>query len=263
MKKTFLILLALIAVPVILYLVFIPDVSTLRKNNPKRTSMMRYREAQWIAKGQRKKISHVWTPYSGISPYLVKAVIIAEDDKFWRHEGFDFEAMQKAVEKDIKAGRLKAGGSTISQQLAKNLYLTPEKSVWRKLKEAVITWKIERTLSKRRIIELYLNVVEWGDGVFGVEAAARRYFGKSAYELTPMDAARMAVVLPNPRRLLASGDQRYVNARANIIYNIMVRRGIVAPEFDDEDGGEGTQASPLTSQPVPDPASSNPAEPQK
>lgn len=261
MKKILLILFILAAVPVALYLVFIPDVSSLMKSNPNKTSMMRYREAQWIAKGQRRKISRVWTPYSKISPYLVKAVIIAEDDKFWQHEGFDFEAIQKAVEKDIKAGRLKAGGSTISQQLAKNLYLTPEKSVLRKIREAVITWKIERTLSKRRIIELYLNVVEWGDGVFGAEAAARAYFGKPAYELTPMEAARMAVVLPNPRRLNVAGDQRYVNGRADIIYNIMVKRGIVVHELDEGEKAAETEAPMPAPQATEPAARSNPAGP--
>ena len=211
----------------------IPDVSVLKKGNPGKTSLMKYREAEWAAKGRKLRISQVWMPYARLSPYLVKAVIIAEDDKFWRHEGFDYEAIQKAMEKDIKAGKFKAGGSTISQQLAKNLYLNPEKSLIRKLKEAVITWKLERSLSKKRIIELYLNVVEWGDGVFGAEAASRYHFGKSCIELTPMEAARLAVVLPNPKRFNAAGDQRYVNSRSNIIYNIMVKRGIVIPAFEE------------------------------
>ena len=120
-----------------------------------------------------------------ISPYVIKAVLIAEDDKFWSHEGFDFEAIQKAMEKDLKARRFKVGGSTISQQLAKNLYLTPSKNVLRKVKEAILTWRIERNLTKKRIIELYLNLVEWGEGIFGIEAAARHYFGKSAAALGP------------------------------------------------------------------------------
>ena len=170
---------------------------------------------------------------SRISPYLIKAVIIAEDDKFWKHEGFDFEAIQKAVEKDLKARKFKAGGSTISQQLAKNLYLTPSKNPLRKIKEAILTWRIERTLSKKRIIELYLNVVEWGEGIFGVEAASRYYYGKSAATLGPEEAARLAAVLPNPRKFNPRGNSRYVAKRAELIENIMIRRGIIIPTFNE------------------------------
>jgi monofunctional biosynthetic peptidoglycan transglycosylase len=164
---------------------------------------------------------------------MVKAVLIAEDDKFYSHEGFDFEAMQKALEKDIKAGKLKYGGSTISQQLAKNLFLSPSKNPLRKAKEVILTWRIENNLSKRRILELYLNVAEWGDGIFGVEAASRHYYGKSAADLTPMEAARLAVVLPNPLKLNPTGTSKYVEKRAEIVYGIMVRRGIVIEEYDD------------------------------
>ena len=113
-------------------------------------------------KGKKYTIRQRWVPLSRISPYLIKAVLIAEDDKFWSHEGFDYEAMQKAIEKDIKAKKFKLGGSTISQQLAKNLYLSPSKNPVRKIKEAIITWRMEKVLSKKRILELYLNVAEWG-----------------------------------------------------------------------------------------------------
>lgn len=260
MKKLLIMIAALVVILMGLYYLMVPDVGRLKKENPSKTSLMEYREAEWAAKGKKRRVFHIWVPYSKISPYAVKAILIAEDDKFWRHEGFDFDAMQKAVEKDLKAGKFKAGGSTISQQLAKNLYLTPKKSIFRKLEEALITWKLERALSKKRILELYLNVVEWGDGVFGIEAASRHHFGKSASELTPMEAARLATVLPNPRRLDASGDQRYVNSRANIIYNIMVKRGIVVPEFEEIKGesstapenavSTGVSNPPSTTQPV-------------
>jgi monofunctional biosynthetic peptidoglycan transglycosylase len=212
---------------------FYPDVSKLKKENPKKTAFMEYREAEWKEKGRKKKIVHTWVPFSAISPYAVKAVIIAEDDKFWQHEGFDFEAMQKALEKDLKQKKFKAGGSTISQQLAKNLYLTPSKNPVRKLREAVLTWRIENALSKRRILELYLNVVEWGDGIFGIEAASRHHFGKSAADLTPREAAKLAAVLPNPRRYQPTGTSRYVENQSERIYSIMVQRGIVIPEFED------------------------------
>lgn len=233
MKRSLYALLIFASILLVLYLAFIPGVSHLAKENPKKSAMMEYREAEWAAKKKKRKVNQVWVPYSRISPYMAKAAIIAEDDKFWQHEGFDIEAIQKAIEKDLKAGKFKAGGSTISQQLAKNLFLTPTKSPIRKIREAIITWKLERSLSKRRILELYLNVAEWGEGIFGVEAASRHHFGKSASQLTAMEAARLAAVLPNPRRLNASGDQRFVANRANVIYRIMVRRGIAIPEFEE------------------------------
>ena len=216
------------------YFLFMPDISQLKKKNPRKTALMEYREMEWKKKGQKIKISQVWVSLPRISLYLVKAVLIAEDDKFWKHEGFDYESMKKAIEKDVKAGKFKFGGSTISQQLAKNLYLSPVKSPWRKIQEAIITWKMERVLPKRRILELYLNEVEWGEGVFGAEAAARHHFEKSAFDLTPMEAAKLAAVLPNPRRYNPTGNQRYVLSRANLIYSIMIRRGIVPPEFETE-----------------------------
>jgi monofunctional biosynthetic peptidoglycan transglycosylase len=217
-----------------LYLFLVPDVSRLKKENPKKTSFMKYREKEWQQKGKKYSIQQRWVPLSQISPYLIKAVLISEDDKFWSHEGFDYDAMQKAIEKDIKAKKFKLGGSTISQQLAKNLYLSPAKNPVRKIREAIITWKLERVLTKKRILELYLNVVEWGDGgIFGIEAASRHYYGKPASELDPEEASRLAAVLPNPRKYNPTGDSRYVTHRANLIYSIMVRRGIVAPEYED------------------------------
>ena len=217
-----------------LYLFLVPDISRLRKENPKKTSFMEYREKEWKRQGKKYKIRQKWVPLSQISPYLIKAVLIAEDDKFWSHEGFDYEAMQKAIEKDIKARRFKLGGSTITQQLAKNLYLSPVKNPIRKIREAIIAYRLERTLTKKRILGLYLNVAEWGDrGIFGIEAASRHYYGKTASELGPEEASRLAAVLPNPRRYNPLGDSRYVTLRANLIYNIMVRRGIVVPEYEE------------------------------
>jgi monofunctional biosynthetic peptidoglycan transglycosylase len=225
------------------YFLFMPDLSKLRKENPGKTSFMKYREHEFKKKGKKFKITQEWVPLSRISPYLVKAVLIGEDDKFWRHEGFDYEAIQKAIEKDIKAKRFKLGGSTISQQLAKNLYLSPSKNPLRKAVEAFITWRMEKVLSKRRILEIYFNVVEWGTGIFGAEAASRHYFGKSASDLSPEEAARLAAVLPNPRKYDAAGDQRYVVRRSNLIYSIMVRRGIVIPEYGEvtEEGGHPSE----------------------
>ncbi len=212
---------------------FYPDVAKLKKSRPAKTAFMEYREDAWRQKGEKKKIRSVWVSLSRISPFVMKAVIIAEDDKFWSHEGFDFDAMQKAMEKDIKKKKFLSGGSTISQQLAKNLYLSPSKNPVRKIKEAILTWRMEKHLSKRRIIELYLNYAEWGDGVFGVEAAARAHYGKHASELNAREAATLASVLPNPRRYKPHGTSRYVEYRSERIYQIMVRRGIVIEEYDE------------------------------
>lgn len=232
LKTLALILLLCVACAVALY-AFYPDVSKLKAQNPRKTSFMEYREREWRMLGKKVQIQKQWVPLGRISPYLVKAVIIAEDDKFWRHEGFDVEGIQKAIEKDVKQGKWKAGGSTISQQLAKNLYLTPARNPIRKLKEAIITWRIERAVSKKRILELYLNVAEWGEGIFGAEAASRHHFGKAAISLDPLEAARLAAVLPNPRKYAANGDSRYVERRAQLIYSIMVRRGIVIPDYEE------------------------------
>jgi monofunctional biosynthetic peptidoglycan transglycosylase len=211
-----------------------PDVSALKKENPKKTAFMEYRESEWERQGKKYKITQRWVPLGAISPFLIKAVLIGEDDKFWKHEGFDYEAMQKAVEKDIKEKKFKLGGSTISQQLAKNLYLSPSKNPVRKIREAVITWRMEKAISKKRILELYLNVAEWGDrGIFGIEAASRHYYGKSAAMLNPEEASRLASVLPNPRKFDPLGSSKYVTNRSRLIYNIMVKRGIVVPEYEE------------------------------
>ncbi len=215
------------------YFFTVPDVSILRRKNPAKTAYMEFREMEAQKKGRRLKIHQTWVPLSSVSPYLVKAVLISEDDKFWKHEGFDYEAIERAVKKDVKTGKFRSGGSTLTQQLARNLYLSPAKSLSRKGREAIITWRMERALSKRRILELYLNVVEWGDGIFGAEAASRYHYGKPALELTAEESARLASILPNPRKYSPTGNQRYVTNRSNAIYSIMIRRGIVAPEYRD------------------------------
>ncbi len=217
-----------------------PGVSKFQKVNPLKTSFMEYREDEWRSQGKGIRIQQRWVPLGRISPYVVKAVIIAEDDKFWRHEGFDYDAIQKAIEKDLKQKKFKVGGSTISQQLAKNLFLKPSRNPVRKIREAIYTWRMEENLSKKRILELYLNVAEWGEGIFGIEMAARHHFGKSASALSAMEAARLAAVLPNPRLYSPTGNSRYVNYRSQKIYGIMVRRGIVIEEYEEvlQDAGE-------------------------
>ncbi|MBI4651037.1 monofunctional biosynthetic peptidoglycan transglycosylase [Candidatus Desantisbacteria bacterium] len=210
------------------YLILIPDISVLKDENPDKTSFMIYRENEWKHDNKNYKIKHKWVPYSRISSYIKKAVIVAEDDKFWSHDGFDFDAIKDAMEANYKAKKFKAGASTITQQLAKNIYLSPSKNPLRKMKEALITWRMEKVLSKRRILELYLNSVEWGDkGIFGIEAASRYYFGKPASALNPEESSKLAAILPNPRKYNPLKPSRYVLRKSDLIYRRMVRRGIV------------------------------------
>ncbi|MFZ3073138.1 MAG: monofunctional biosynthetic peptidoglycan transglycosylase [Thermodesulfobacteriota bacterium] len=232
-KRRAMTVISVIGILIGIFALTLPDIKKLKKERPGKTAMMELREKQWADKKIKRTITQEWTPLSSVSPYLIKAVLIAEDDNFWEHEGFDYEGMIEAMEKNISSMKFKAGGSTISQQLSKNLYLSPSRNPLRKFREAVITWRMERTLSKKRILELYLNVAEWGDGIFGVEAASRRWFGKSSFDLTPMEATRLASVLPNPKKYDPSGTQRYVEKRSELIYTIMVKRGIVPPDFEE------------------------------
>lgn len=223
--KITLILLLLGAVDVARYFVY-PDINALKEIRPVPTAFMQYRQDEWAAENRDIQITQKWVNMSNISPNIIKAVLIGEDDGFWKHDGFDVKGMENAIERSIKKGTL-AGGSTISQQLSKNLYLSPSKNPVRKIKEAIITWRIEKTLSKRRILEIYLNVAEWGDGIFGIEAAARHYYHKSAKNLTAKEASRLAAVLPNPIRYNPTGNQKYVKNRSRIILKIMKRRGVI------------------------------------
>jgi len=167
--------------------------------NPGTTRFMEIRLGELRQKDPKAKLKQEWVPYERISSHLKRAIVASEDAKFVDHEGFDWEGMQKALEKNQKKGRFVAGGSTISQQLAKNLFLSPSKSYFRKAEEAIITLMLEALWSKQRILEVYLNVIEWGNGVFGAEAAARHYYNTSAAQLGRDQAARLAGMVPNPR----------------------------------------------------------------
>src|SRR5574343_116990 len=168
-------------------------------NAPAETSFMRIRLAEKRLTQADAALNYQWVEYGQISSHLKRAVVAAEDDGFVDHEGFDWDGIEKALEKNQKKGKVVAGGSTITQQLAKNLFLTPNKSYFRKVEEAVITLMLENLWSKRRIFEVYLNTIVWGNGVFGAEAAARHYFNTSAAQLGPEQAARLAGMVPNPR----------------------------------------------------------------
>jgi len=186
-------------------------------HNPSTSAFMETRLEVLQDKNPEAELRHRWVPYNRISPNLKRALIAAEDSKFLEHEGFDWEGIQKAYEKNLKKGKIVAGGSTISQQLAKNLFLSGSRTPWRKLEEAAITVMLERTMSKRRILEIYMNVIEWGDGVFGAEAAARHYFHTTAANLSAPQAAKLAAMVPNPRYYDKHREARGLQRRTGII----------------------------------------------
>jgi monofunctional glycosyltransferase len=205
MIKRALIIIALLVLAALTYLAFgLPSraaVRALAEHNPGTTGVMRQREEE--AKRARRPVRRLqqWVPLSRVSKHLVHAVLSSEDQKFFGHEGVDWEAVQKSLEEDRKRGRFARGGSTITQQLAKNLFFTTHKSLARKARELVVAFWLEQELTKARILELYLNVIEWGDGVYGCQAAALRYYGKPAADLRPDEAAGLAAMIPSPRRL--------------------------------------------------------------
>lgn len=177
----------------------LPDVRELRRERPVSTAFMRLRAEEARAAGRPVRQSHRWVPYTRISPALTRAVLVTEDAGFWGHEGIDFEEIRASIEDTLTKGSPLRGASTITQQLAKNLYLSPSRNPYRKVAEVFITRRLEAELSKTRILELYLNLIEWGDGVWGAEAAALAYFGIHASELSGEQAALLAGAIINPR----------------------------------------------------------------
>ena len=188
-----------------------------RDHAPQSSAFMERRLETMRVKNPKAALAHQWTDYERISGHLKRAVVAAEDAKFIGHTGFDWEAISKAIERNEKKGKVVAGASTISQQLAKNLFLSGERSYVRKGQEAVIAWMLEATLSKRRILELYLNFAEWGEGVFGAEVAAQYHFKTNAAALNEGQAAYLAVILPSPRRYVAGRQTPYIQGRIETI----------------------------------------------
>jgi monofunctional biosynthetic peptidoglycan transglycosylase len=190
-------------------------------HNPTSTAFMRTQLEKLQEKNPKAKLQHTWVPYNRISVHLKRAIIAAEDANFAEHDGVDWEALQKAYEKNAKKGKVVSGGSTITQQLAKNLFLSGQRSYLRKAEEMAITFMLEMVMDKRRIFEIYQNVIELGSGVFGAEAGAQRYFGVSAAALGPSEAARLAVMLPNPRYFGKHMDSNYLARRSALIQQRM------------------------------------------
>lgn len=190
-------------------------------HNPASSSFMDDRLEVMQDKNPDAELQHRWVPYRKISDSLKQALIASEDAKFVDHEGFDWDGIQKAYEKNLKKGKIVAGGSTISQQLAKNLFLSTKRTPWRKAEEVVITLMLESMMEKQRIFEIYLNVIEWGNGVFGAEAAARHYYQVSATQLTPYQAAKLAAMVPNPRYYDKHREARGLLRKTDIILSRM------------------------------------------
>lgn len=210
------ILLALIALAALQFW-FLVHIWYWNSHNPETTAFMRARLEILQEDDPRARLRHQWVPYQRISVHLKRAVVAAEDAKFATHNGFDWEGIQKAYEKNLREGEIVAGGSTITQQLAKNLFFSGERAWWRKAQEAVVAVMLETVMSKRRILEIYLNVIEWGDGVFGAEAAARYHYGTAAAALSPEQAARLAAVVPSPRRYGPGSNTGYLQRRTQTI----------------------------------------------
>ncbi|HSH71822.1 MAG TPA: monofunctional biosynthetic peptidoglycan transglycosylase [Methylophilaceae bacterium] len=186
-------------------------------HNPASTAFMADRLEILQEKDPKAELQHKWVEYKKISPYLKRAIIASEDPKFTYHQGFDWDAIEYAYHRNMEKGKVVLGASTISQQLAKNLFLSSQRTPWRKVEEAIITVMLEATMTKRRMFEIYLNVIEWGNGVFGAEAAAQHYYHTSASNLSQQQAARMAAMVPGPRYFDAHRKSNYLARRTNTI----------------------------------------------
>ena len=235
MKRLLVALLALAAAYGVFVALGLPspaEVRALSKANPETTALMRQRAGEARRAGRTARRVQAWVPLGRVSRHLIRAVLASEDQKFFGHDGVDWEAIQKSVDEDRKKGRFVRGGSTITQQLAKNLFFTTHKTLTRKLRELVAARWMEQELSKRRILELYLNVIEWGDGVYGAEAAARRWYGKSAADVGEEEAAGLAAMIPNPRRINPSvSPARFARARRRVLW-LMANAGSARGQAD-------------------------------
>jgi monofunctional glycosyltransferase len=220
------------------------SVASLKTANPGQTALMRQRIAEAEKEGKTLKIVHSWIPLSRIPRYVIDAVVVAEDGTFWSHNGFDWYEVRESVEKNIEKRRAARGASTITQQLAKNLYLSTSKDPLRKGKEAIITILLEHQLDKNRILELYLNSIEWGRGVFGIDAASRTYFGKPASDLTVDEGARLAAVIPSPLRHRPDSESKYVLYRTKIVLTRMAARKALPQSQPEEVSSSQTEPEP-------------------
>jgi monofunctional glycosyltransferase len=238
------------------------EVRALARTMPEKTALMRQREREAKAKGRTARRGQTVVSISHISRWLIQAVIASEDQKFFGHQGVDWGALQESVEKNLEKRKLARGGSTITQQLAKNLFFGTEKSPTRKLRELIVTRWMEDELTKRRILELYLNVIEWGDGIYGAEAAARRYYGKPASDVDAREAAGLAAMIPNPRRINPLVDApRLARAQRRVLW-LMGMAGFLERTAAGLGSEPPPEAVPEDEDPLPSPATSPEVAPQ-
>ncbi len=227
------------------------EIRALARKSPGKTGVMRQREDEARAKGRPPRAVQTWVPLAHVSRNLIQAAIASEDQKFFGHDGVDWQAIQESVEANVTKRQPVRGGSTITQQLAKNLFFDTRKSFTRKLREMIVTHWLEQDLSKGRILALYLNVIEWGDGIYGCEAAARAYYDKSASELTVTEAAGLVAMIPNPRRINPQvSPARHARAQRRVLW-LMAGAGYIQRD------GEGLGAEPPP-EPAEDEAASEP-----
>ena len=201
------------------------NITQLNTEKPTVTALMRQRIQEAESNGKQLKIVHQWIPISKIPSYALDAIIVAEDGTFYSHTGVDWYEIQESMERNLQEGKIVRGASTITQQLAKNLYLSTSRTPTRKLKELIITMMLEARLSKKKILELYVNNIEWGPGIFGIQAASRTYFRKSASLLNRDEAARLAAVIPSPLRYRPNENSQYVTRKKQIVLRRMEARG--------------------------------------
>jgi monofunctional biosynthetic peptidoglycan transglycosylase len=222
----------LISAAYVIYVLFtLPNVQAIRSENPTTTAMM---ELRALEHGAKARPIRTWVSYKSISPHLRNAVLIAEDAAFFQHPGYDLTQIKESAKRNLREFRFARGASTITQQLAKNLYLSTSRNPLRKVREFFIAQEMERTLSKERIFEIYLNVIEWGDGLYGIGPASGTYFGKTPAQLLPEEAAILAAMIPNPRRYSPARNRRYLERRKDQLLTQLVRYGKLSRQEYDE-----------------------------
>lgn len=219
-------LLSVVVASLVYFYLTLPNVSLLKNRNPQTSALMELRDQENREKKLRVSRQRIWVPYGQISDHLKKAVLLSEDASFFSHNGVDITELKEAFKRDLATFSFKRGGSTITMQLARNLYLNPAKNPLRKMKEIIIAWQLEQNLSKTRIFEIYLNVIEWGRNIYGAEAGSRHYFGKSAASLDPLEAATLVALLPSPR----TTREKPILQRRNLVLARLAKVGDISDE---------------------------------
>jgi monofunctional biosynthetic peptidoglycan transglycosylase len=220
----------LVTLSAVIFFFTLPNPAKLKTENPTLTSFMKYRIDEARKKGENLKLQIQWTAYGRIPLLLKQCIRIAEDDRFFNHQGIDYQELEKTIKDNLRKGKTVRGGSTITQQLAKNLYLSPKKSLWRKFREFFIAKRMEKALSKDRIFEIYLNCIEFGKGIFGLGAASRYFFKKPPWQLDLQEILRLTAVIPKPLRVSPLSNSRYMFYRAKYLLKRLRSYGYISSD---------------------------------